>query len=140
MEEEEEFRIPLGSDKGLSILQDAFEKLKESDPALAKHLMEELRETVADGSNVVLVGTDGDVSITIVHTSREALDGKDGPVIFPTAEKFKILAAVSREMLEEEVAKAEEMDENLADVYWDGFMNDLMNKVREMYMKNPRVI
>lgn len=137
---EDDFRIPLESDKGLSILKDAFEKLEETDPELAHDLMEELRETLADGSNVVLVGTDGDVSITIVHTPREALNGSDGPVIFPSAGKNKILAAVSRELLDTEVKKAEELEENLADVYWDGFMNDLMNQVREMYKKDPRVI
>lgn len=138
---EEDFTIPLGSDDGISILREAVEKIGENDPELALHLMEELRETLVEDSNVVLVGTDGDVSITIVHTSRDALNGSDGPVIFPSTTKNKILAAVSIDFLEAEVKKAEEIgDEKLADLYWDGFMNELMDKVRELYKKNPRVI
>lgn len=138
--DDDEVKASLGSEEGISILQEAVSKLKDSNPELARHLMDELRETLAEGSNVVLVGTDGDVSITIVHTSREALNGKDGPVVFPSISKNKILAAVSRELLDDEVKKAEELEEDLADIYWDGFMNDLMNQVREMYKKNPRVI
>lgn len=137
----DDFKIQLGSEDGISLLREAVEKIGEKDPELAIHLMEELRETLAEGSNVVLVGTDGDVSITIVHTSREALNGSDGPVIFPSTNKNKILAAISREILDIEVKKAEEIgDEKLADLYWDGFMNDLMDKVREMYKKDPRII
>ena len=139
--DDEEFKIKLGSEEGLSMLRDAVGKLKESNPELAGHLMDELKETITEGSNVVLVGTDGDVSITIVHTPREALNGEDGPVIFPSVTRNKILAAVSREMLDQEVKKAESLEDgSLGDVYWDGFMNDLMNQVRELYKKNPRVI
>lgn len=111
------------------------------DPELRQRVLEEMLETQREGSNIILVGTDAKRTVTIMHVDKAALNGADGPVLFPTADERFVLAAVSTEMLEKEINVAESMaDENLGDMYWDGFMSDLMDRITKEAEENPQVL
>lgn len=128
-------------DAGGEILLKVITELRKIHPDLAQKILEELQETQREDSNIVLVGTDTKRSITIIHVDAAALNGEDGPVIFPTSDERFVLAAISRDFLEREVRKAESMeDERMADLYWDGLMGDLMAQISEQAQDNPQVI
>lgn len=114
--------------------------ISEFDPELAKHVVSELRSTQDPSSHIVLVGTDGDFAVTIIHVDRATLGGEDGPVLFPTADGKTIFAAVSRELLEEKVQICEELPENLGDHEWEDFMEQMMAKVTQLHRENPKTI
>lgn len=131
----------MDEEKSNDFLERAIKALKSIDPAIALKVLEEIQETQREDSNIVLVGTDAKRTITIIHVDRDALNGEDGPVLFPTSDSRFVLAAVSRNMLEDQVLKAAEMDdENLGDLYWDGFMSDLMQQIVNEHEKNPQTI
>jgi len=114
--------------------------LSQFDPELAKYMISELRSTQDPNSHIVLVGTDGDFAVTIIHVDPKVLGGEDGPVLFPTADEKTIFAAVSREMLEKRVKICEELPDDLGDHEWEDFMEQLMAKVTQMHRENPKTI
>ena len=109
--------------ESFKVLQDALAKLQEMNPELSKVIKEELDAAARGEENILLVGTDGDFSVTILHLTEDVIGSSEEMVLFPTSSSISILAAVSRESLERKVRMCEAMDEDgdgaLADQMWD---------------------
>ena len=110
------------------------------DPELRDRVLDEMRATQDSSTNIVLVGTDGECAVTIIHVDRELLGGKDGPVLFPTADKKTVLAAVSRQMLQTIVDVTDELEPSEADARWEELMEALVSYVMESHRQNPQLI
>jgi hypothetical protein len=108
------------------------------DPELRENFLAELRALQENPENVVLLGTDGEFAVTIVHVDAAAIGGADGPVLFPTASKKTIFAAVSRELLQKKVFQLEELPEEDGNQLWEEFMEELVAQVTSMHKKNPK--
>lgn len=68
------------------------------DQPLADELLVEMRRANDDSySNVLVVGTDGDLRIVIVHVAEALIGYEEGPVLLPSADPQRVFAAVSRE-------------------------------------------
>jgi hypothetical protein len=122
-------------------LASAIKALKDQNPQVAANVVDEMLEATREGNNIVLVGTDGGKTVTIMHVDKSLISNQDGPVLFPTADPNRALAAVSSQMLERELATADGMEnESMSDMYWDGLMQDLINQVLDLHKINPEVI
>jgi DNA-binding protein YbaB len=99
-------------------LTSAIKALKEQNPQVAANVVDEMLEATREGNNIVLVGTDGGKTVTIMHVDKSLINNQDGPVLFPTADPNRALAAVSSQMLERELAIADGMEnESMSDMY-----------------------
>lgn len=143
---DENYEYFLGSDSnepGLNAFIELTNKLmtiSKLDPELAKHVISELSSTQDPSLHIVLVGTDGDFAVTIIHVDRAALGGEDGPVLFPTADGKTIFAAVSRELIDEKFQICENLPKELADHEWEDIMEQMMAKVIQLHRENPKII
>ena len=122
-------------------LTSAIKALRDQNPQVAANIVDEMLDATREGNNIVLVGTDGGKTVTIMHVDQSLINGGDGPVLFPTADPNRALAAVSSQLLERELSIADGMEtESMSDMYWDGLMQDLINQVLDMHRENPEVI
>lgn len=123
-------------------LTQALGELYEMNQELALRMKEELDAAARGEENILLVGTNGDFTVTILHVDPEFLEGKKTEMILlPTSSSISILAAISREYLESKIRLCEAADEDgeaeMADQMWDDFMGELMERAVEMHKKNP---
>lgn len=135
-----------GEENNLSafiVAGEALEELRSINPELAEKLVDEL-QIAASGveSNILLVGTDGEYTVTILHVDPAVIGDNEDLVIFPSAYEFGIVAAISREILEERVSQCEALDERgetgLAERLWEEFMDELMHDSIAKYKENPK--
>lgn len=128
--------------EGFKVLMSAMEKLHDINPELSFRVKEELEAAARGEENILLVGTDGEFSVTILHLDKDVLGDKEEIVLFPTSSSVSILAAISRETIEAKVRMCEAMewdgDGAIADQMWDDYMGELMTKVVEKHRKNPQ--
>ena len=139
MDYSDEFKDP---PEAFEVLQDALVKLQSDNPELALRIREELNAAARGEENILLVGTDGEFSVTILHLEPELVNWKNEIVLFPTSSSVSILAAISRDYLEEKIRACESMDDDgdgaAADQMWDDFMSDLMHAAVEKHRADPR--
>lgn len=135
-----------GEENNLSafiVAGEALEELRSINPELAEKLVDEL-QIAASGveSNILLVGTDGEYTVTILHVDPAVIGDNEDLVIFPSAYEFGIVAAISREVLEERVSQCEALDgqgeAGLAERLWEEFMDELMHDSIAKYKENPK--
>ena len=130
-----------GMPESMVALASAIKALKDQNPQVAANVVDEMLEATREGNNIVLVGTDGGKTVTIMHVDKSHMNYQDWPVLFPTADPNWALASVSSQMLERELATADGMEnESMSDMYWDGLMQDLINQVLDLHKINPEVI
>lgn len=89
------YAFSLGDEEHLT---EAIAAMSDHDSSLAEELSAEMRRAHDDlYSNVLIVGTDGDLKIVIVHVAEELIGFEEGPVLLPSADPRRVFAAVSRE-------------------------------------------
>lgn len=124
------------------MLTTAMEQLHEENPELSFRVKEELEAAARGEENILLVGTDGEFSVTILHLDSEVLEPGQTITLFPTSSSVAILAAVSRETIEAKVRMCEAMEDDgevdMADQMWDEFMQDIMIQAVMKHRENPR--
>lgn len=124
------------------VLMNAMEQLYKENPELSIRVKEELEAAARGEENILLVGTDGEFSVTILHLDQDILGADEEVVLFPTSSSISILAAVSRQTVEAKVHMCEAMewdgDGALADEMWDSFMSHLMERAVELHRENPK--
>jgi hypothetical protein len=120
----------------------AMEELYDHNQELAIRMKEELDAAARGEENILLVGTDGDFTVTILYVDPEFTGGKKGIMLLPSSSSVSILAAVDREFIEDKIKMCEVIEESgdgaSADQMWDDFMSDLMKAAVEEHRKNPR--
>jgi len=120
----------------------AMEELYQENPELSLRVKEELAAAARGEENILLVGTDGEFSVTILYLDSEVLEPGQTITLFPTSSSVAILAAVSRETIEAKFRMCEAMvddgEVDMADQMWDEFMQDMMIQAVAMHRENPR--
>ncbi len=98
---------------------------------LMSRLQDEMKETQADGNDVLFCGSDGKTIIKAVHFPRSALGGEDGPVILPSANPKVILAAFSDEFVQGSLDEVRNVfaDLEVREHQWEQFLNGLAAQV-----------
>jgi hypothetical protein len=124
-EEGEELLDELNSGEGIS-------------PELSRNMTSEIAQLMRQPDNILVVGTDGSQTITIVLAPQAVVQGT-GPVLMPTFDKDRIVAMVSREFIE---AKAHICniadDQDAAQEEWDSLLEQLFDTAIELGNHNSR--
>jgi hypothetical protein len=124
-------------------LEEALEELGLINKDLAEVMREELQEAIEDKDHsVVMVGTDGDVTVTIIHVPKSSLDNRIGPVILPTTNRYRVTAAISQEMVFKKIAECERVvDPLIAQRMWENFLEKQFERViKKLELEGIQVI
>lgn len=123
-------------------LMTAMEYLHEQNPELSTRVKEELEAAARGEENILLIGTDGEFSVTILHLPQDVIGRDEELVTFPTSSSISILAAIPRESLDAKVRMCEAIEDDgsgaLADEMWDDYMGQLMARAVELHKENPK--
>lgn len=107
-------------------------------PAILKETMlKELQETKAGVHDIIFVSTNGKHAIKAIHVPASALDGKSGPVIFPSSDPLVIIAAFSKEFISSKVDEIDELDAGLRDEAWENMIAWMAESIELEYAVNP---
>ena len=107
-------------------------------PELSRNITSEIAQSMRQPEDILVVGTDGSQTITIVLAPHTVVQGT-GPVLMPTFDKDRIVAMVSREFIE---AKAHICDiaddQDAAQEEWDLLLEQLFDTAIELGNHNSR--
>jgi len=117
-----------------SALGRSMSRLISHDPLVAANLQEEIDNASNNpDDNVLIVGTDGDYTITIIIVPESTIGNSIGPVIMPSSDSRKILAAVSKEATQRRADQCLAMvDPILAQQKWEGMVSWFFDKTLEL--------
>jgi hypothetical protein len=123
-------------------LYEALEELGKIDPSIAKAMKDELKGAQEDDNNILMIGTNGEVTVTIIHVPSSALNNKKGPILLPTADPVRIVAAVSRESLAEWLKKKEKeiIDPLMIESAWSGMLQRLYDRTIILNDNRPHLL
>ena len=109
-------------------------------PELSRNMASEIAQLMRQPEDILVVGTDGLQTITIVLAPHAVVQGT-GPVLMPTFDEDRIVAMVSREFIE---AKAHICDiaddQDAAQEEWDSLLEQLFDTAVELGNQNSREI
>lgn len=129
----EDISIPMDE---VELLGDAMEQA--GLPAILRETMlRELQETKDGVHDVVFVATNGNFAIKAIHVPEAALNGKSGPVIFPSSDPMVIIAAFSKEFISRKVDEIDELEAGLRDEAWENMIAWMAESVELEYAVNP---
>ena len=107
------------------------------DDSVSAAMLEGLEETDEPVHNVMFISTDGHYAIKAIHVPASAIDGVDGPGRFPTSNPKTIIAAFSKEQIQNKMHSIEELEPGLRDDAWVEFLELLTEKVTLECESNP---
>jgi hypothetical protein len=96
---------------------------------VAAAMLEELEETEQKEHNVMFVSTDGHYAVKAIHVPESSIGNVNGPVLFPCSNPNVILAAFSKEYIQEQINYIENLDAGLRDDAWVEFLELLNDKI-----------
>ena len=102
-----------------------------------KTMLEAMGKADKPEYSIIFVNTDGDMTVEAIHAPSSALVDKGPLVLFPGANKKTLIAAWSREFIEEQLIEIEKMPEQLRDAAWELFVQWMADKVSAEYEANP---
>ena len=101
-------------------------------PELTKNMQAELTQALRGSENILVVGTEGERTITIVIAPR-AVVGRSGPALIPSADKIRVVSMVSKEFVEECALRCQNMeDQDEAQEKWDQLLKFFFGKTLEL--------
>ena len=101
-------------------------------PELTKNMQAELTQALRGSENILVVGTEGERTITIVIAPR-AVVGRSGPALIPSADKIRVVSMVSKEFVEECALRCQNMeDQDEAQEKWDQLLKFFFDKTLEL--------
>ena len=119
----------------------AIEELCEVNKELGTRMKEELSCAARGEENILLIGSNGELMVTILHVSPDFMAAEQEMILLPTSSSIAVLAAVSREYLELRIRKCEDLvwngDGALADEAWNDLMGELMERALTMNKIDP---
>lgn len=112
------------------------------DDELAAEVATQVREAGGEKHNILFVFTEGTYAVTAVHTSRDALDGKDGPVLMRGANERSIIAAYAADYIENLIDKADKLEEEtglpgFGDTAWMNELEKMADRIKLEMKLNP---
>ena len=113
-------------------LMDELNDFEGISPELAKNMQAELTQALRGSESILVVGTEGERTITIILAPR-AVVGRRGPVLVPTSDKGRIVSMVSREFVEKCSVVCENMeDQDGAQEKWEKLLEFFFEKTVEL--------
>ena len=101
-------------------------------PELTKNMQAELTQALRGSENILVVGTEGERTITIVIAPR-AVVGSRGPALIPTTDKIRVVSMVSKEFVEKCALTCQNMeDQDEAQEKWDQLLKFFFDKTLEL--------
>jgi hypothetical protein len=101
-------------------------------PELARNMQAELTQALRGSENILIVGTEGQRTITIDIAPR-AVVGKRGPVLIPTADESRVVAMVAKEFIEKCALVCQDMeDQDGAQEKWEQLLEFFFEKTLEL--------
>jgi hypothetical protein len=101
-------------------------------PELTKNMQAELTQALRGSENILVVGTEGERTITIVIAPR-AVVGSRGPELIPTTDKIRVVSMVSKEFVEKCALRCQNMeDQDEAQEKWDQLLKFFFDKTLEL--------
>ena len=101
-------------------------------PELTKNMQAELTQALRGSENILVVGTEGERTITIIIAPR-AVIGSRGPELIPTTDKIRVVSMVSKEFVEKCALRCQNMeDQDEAQEKWDQLLKFFFDKTLEL--------
>lgn len=101
-------------------------------PELTKNMQAELTQALRGSENILVVGTEGERTITIVIAPR-AVVGSRGPELIPTTDNIRVVSMVSKEFVEKCALRCQNMeDQDEAQEKWDQLLKFFFDKTLEL--------
>jgi hypothetical protein len=113
-------------------LMDELNEFEGVSPELTKNMQAELTQALRGSENILVVGTEGERTITIVIAPR-AVVGSRGPELIPTTDKIRVVSMVSKEFVEKCALRCQNMeDQDEAQEKWDQLLKFFFDKTLEL--------
>jgi hypothetical protein len=113
-------------------LMDELNEFEGISPELTKNMQAELTQALRGSENILVVGTEGERTITIVIAPR-AVIGSRGPELIPTTDKIRVVSMVSKEFVEKCALRCQNMeDQDEAQEKWDQLLKFFFDKTLEL--------
>jgi hypothetical protein len=104
---------------------------------LSRNMYDEMSIARRNPEGVLLVGTEGTMSITIILAPQSVVQGI-GPVLVPTFDTQRVVAMVSREFIHANAVDCNsEEDQELAQKDWDELLDKLFNATVDIALHSP---
>jgi hypothetical protein len=106
-------------------------------PELSSNMYDEMSIARRNPDGVLLVGTEGTMSITIILAPQSVVQGI-GPVLVPIFDSQRVVAMVSREFIQANAVDCNsEEDQELAQKDWDELLDKLFNATVDIALHSP---
>jgi hypothetical protein len=113
-------------------LMDELNEFEGVSPELTKNMQAELTQALRGSENILVVGTEGERTITIIIAPR-AVIGSRGPELIPTTDKIRVVSMVSKEFVEKCALRCQNMeDQDEAQEKWDQLLKFFFDKTLEL--------
>ena len=113
-------------------LMDELNNFEGISPELARNMQAELTQALRGSDNILVVGTEGERTVTIVIAPR-AVVGSKGPVLIPSSDKGRIVSMVAKEFIEKCALKCQnEEDQDGAQEKWEQLLEFFFEKTLEL--------
>jgi len=107
-------------------------------PELSRNMTSEIAQLMRQPEDILVVGTDGSQTITIVLAPHAVVQGT-GPVLMPTFDRDRIAAMVSREFIEAKAHICDTADDqDAAQEEWDSLLEQLFYAAIELGNQDSR--
>jgi hypothetical protein len=104
---------------------------------LSRNMYDEMSIARRNPEGVLLVGTEGTMSITIILAPQSVVQGI-GPVLVPIFDSQRVVAMVSREFIQANAVDCNsEEDQELAQKDWDELLDKLFNATVDIALHSP---
>lgn len=135
--EDEEYKKTFNFEESEALL-DELNGMAGVSPELAKNIQKEINNVLDEQHNILIVGTEGTKTVTIVTAPRDVVVGEDGkrtrgPVLIPTLDPSRVVAMVSAEFTEKAAQYCADMeDQDGAQEKWEELLEYFFEKTLEL--------
>ena len=107
------------------------------DKDIVNGMLDAIEKTIKPEHSIIFVATDGDIAIEAIHVPGSSLNGR--LQLFPGAGKKTVIAAWSKEYIEEQLSEIDKIPEELRDKVWEEIIQWMVGEVTDEYKRNPLV-
>ena len=106
-------------------------------PEIRDAVRDAIQETEAEQHSVMFIATDGELAIKAIHVPKSAIMGKRGPVLFAGSDGHTIIAAWSKEFIEEQLEIIDTKIPSFQEKAWHLLLQWMTEETTLEYHNNP---
>ena len=106
-------------------------------PEIRNAVREAIQETEVEKHSVMFIATDGDLAIKAILVPKSAIMGADGPVLFAGADGHTVIAAWSKEFIEEQLEIIDNKIPGAQEKAWHLLLQWMTEEATLEYHNNP---